>query len=55
MIDTARRTTLLVLYQLSILFGILMFPLALAARHAGIPLPMHRVIERLGTAYETAT
>ena len=54
MIDTVRRATLLVLYQFSILLGILVFPLALAARHAGVPLPMHRVIERLGSAYENA-
>lgn len=54
MIDTAYRATLLALYQFSILVGILLFPLALAARRAGLPMPMDRVIERLGAAYENA-
>lgn len=54
MIDTAYRTTLLALYQFSILLGILMLPVALAARRAGLKMPMNRVIERLGTAYENA-
>ncbi|WP_276260868.1 hypothetical protein [Haloglomus litoreum] len=54
MIDTAYRATLLALYQFSILLGILLFPLALAARRAGLRMPMDRVIERLGAAYENA-
>jgi hypothetical protein len=54
MIDTAHRALLLALYQLSILLGILLLPVALAARRAGVVLPMDRVIERLGAAYENA-
>lgn len=55
MIETAYRGTLLALYQFSILLGILLFPLALAVRRAGLRMPMDRVIERLGAAYENAT
>ncbi|MFB6172230.1 MAG: hypothetical protein ABEJ23_06830 [Haloarculaceae archaeon] len=48
------RATLFALYQLSIVVGIALLPLALVARQAGVPLPIHRVVERLGTAYERA-
>ncbi|WP_254822810.1 hypothetical protein [Haloglomus halophilum] len=54
MIDTAYRATLLALYQFSIMLGILLLPVALAVRRAGLQMPMDRVIERLGTAYENA-
>jgi hypothetical protein len=46
------RFTLFALYQLTVLFGIAMLPIALVARQAGIPLPINRLIERLHTAYE---
>lgn len=46
------RASLLALYQLSIFVGILLLPLALGARRLGIPLPIHRVIDRLETAVE---
>jgi hypothetical protein len=48
------RASLLALYQLSIFVGILLLPLALGARRLGIPLPIHRVIDRLGTAVDSA-
>lgn len=54
MIETAYRGTLLALYQFSILLGILLLPVALAARQAGLRMPMDRVIERLDEAYENA-
>jgi hypothetical protein len=49
------RATVFMLYQLSLLTGIVMLPMALAMRKAGVELPLHRVIERVGTAYEHAT
>lgn len=54
MIDSAYRATLLALYQLSIALGIALLPLALAANRLGLTLPIHRVVERLGAAYENA-
>jgi hypothetical protein len=52
MTSTVRRLTLLALYQLSIAFGILMLPVALVARQAGISVPVDEVIDRVGDAYE---
>jgi len=49
------RMTLFALYQLTVLVGIALLPVALVARRAGIPLPIHRLIERLGAAYEGNT
>ncbi|MFB6189401.1 MAG: hypothetical protein ABEI57_05925 [Halapricum sp.] len=49
------RTVLFALYQLSVLIGIALLPIALVARRAGIPLPIHRAIDRLGSAYEHST
>ena len=43
------------LYQLTLLLGIFMLPLALVARKLGIPIPVHRVVMRLDEAYERAT
>jgi hypothetical protein len=54
MLDTAHRVTLLALYQFSLLLGILLLPVALAARQAGLRMPMDTVIGRLGDAYESA-
>lgn len=45
---------LFVLYQLSLLAGILLFPLAVLTRQFGFELPIHRVVSRLGSAYEQA-
>lgn len=49
------NATLLALYQLSVLMGIVLLPVALVASRAGVVLPIHRVIDRLGNAYENAT
>jgi hypothetical protein len=46
------RGTLLALYQLSLILGIALLPIALAARQVGVELPIHRMITRLGDAYE---
>lgn len=52
MIAGVSRAVLFGAYQLSIVLGILLLPIAVAFRQIGIPLPIHRVIERTGTAYE---
>ena len=47
--------TLLVLYQISVALGIVLLPVALFVhRVGGVALPIHRVIEGLGEAYERA-
>ncbi|ELZ13352.1 hypothetical protein C477_22890 [Haloterrigena salina JCM 13891] len=38
------HATLFALYQLCILIGIVAMPLAIAARQAGVTLPIHRVL-----------
>lgn len=55
MIDRAHRATLFALYQLSIALGILLLPIALAANRVGLRLPLHRLVEGLGSRYEAAT
>jgi len=47
-----RRATLFVLYQVSLLAGILLLPIALLLRRVGVTLPVHRLVARLGTAYD---
>lgn len=48
------RAAVFVVYQVSLLVGIMLLPLALAARQVGVTLPVHRVVDRLGAAYERA-
>ncbi|MFB6353473.1 MAG: hypothetical protein ABEJ92_05250 [Halobacteriales archaeon] len=38
-------------YQLSLLVGIALLPLAVLARHGGFRLPVGRLVERTGRAY----
>ncbi|AEH37787.1 hypothetical protein [Halopiger xanaduensis] len=52
MISRVYRATLFALYQLCIVVGILAMPLAVAARQAGLSLPIHRVLENVEDAYE---
>jgi len=54
MIERAYTATLFALYQLSIAAGIVLMPLALAMRQLGVSLPIHRVVESLGMAYDEA-
>jgi hypothetical protein len=42
-------------YQIALLVGIVTFPLALIAEHAGLSLPVGRLVDRLGEAYENAS
>lgn len=46
------RATLLTLYQISLLIGIVMMPVALITRKFGVRLPIHRLILSLKGAYE---
>ena len=43
------------LYQLSLLLGIFLLPVALVAQKLGVPFPVHRVIIRLKEAYQHAS
>ncbi|OAQ53682.1 hypothetical protein HTG_05330 [Natrinema mahii] len=54
MISRAYHATLFALYQLCIVIGIVAMPLAIAARQAGLTLPIHRLIETVEGAYESA-
>ncbi|MDY6818825.1 MAG: hypothetical protein SVG88_09200 [Halobacteriales archaeon] len=46
------RAVLFAFYQLSVIIGIVMMPIALLARQSGVVLPIHRLVDRLETAYE---
>jgi hypothetical protein len=54
MISKLYRTSLLALYQLTVALGILLVPLAMAARRAGLRLPIHRLVRAADRAYENA-
>ncbi|WP_299268209.1 hypothetical protein [Halorientalis sp.] len=43
---------LFALYQLSLMLGIALMPVAFVTSRFGFTLPVHRVIDRLGAAYE---
>jgi hypothetical protein len=53
--ERAYRATLLVLYQMTLLVGIVAMPIALLADRIGLGLPIHRAVERLGEKYEQAS
>jgi len=52
MIESVTRLTVFALYQFTVLLGILLLPVALAARRLGIQLPVGELIERLDSAYD---
>lgn len=54
MMGLLQRATLFALYQTSILLGILLLPVALLARRGGVTIPIGRLVDRLGRAYENA-
>jgi hypothetical protein len=54
MFATLERTVAFALYQLSLLIGLLLLPVALLARQGGLTLPVGRLVERTGRAYESA-
>lgn len=44
---------LFVAYQLSLLTGLLLLPIAILARHVGITIPIHRLIDPVHDAYQS--
>ncbi|WP_168215908.1 hypothetical protein [Halorussus ruber] len=46
------RAILFALYQTSVAASILLLPLAIMTRQAGLTLPAHRVVKRLEQAYD---
>lgn len=51
MMQRLQRFALFACYQTAIALGILMLPVALLASRAGVRLPVHRLVQRTGTAY----
>ncbi|QPV62671.1 hypothetical protein I7X12_18390 [Halosimplex litoreum] len=49
---TLNRAIVFALYQLTLFAGILLLPLALVMRKAGISLPVHRAVSRVNETYE---
>lgn len=52
MFERLETAALFALYQTSVVLGILLLPVALLANRAGVPLPFHRVVDRVGAAYD---
>ena len=48
------RGGLFVLYQMLVVVGIVMMPVALLARRAGVNFPLARILKTVGDAYESA-
>jgi hypothetical protein len=46
------RSALFATYQLTLLLGITLLPVALVARQFGVTLPINRIVTRLADAYE---
>lgn len=55
MIERLQRTALFALYQVSVALGIVLLPVALLARRAGVVVPVHRLVERFKNAYRSHT
>jgi hypothetical protein len=51
MIRAVSRAIVLLLYQLSIITGIALLPVALVIRQVGLSLPVNRIVDRLGAVY----
>lgn len=54
MVSQVYRAFVFALYQFSIVAGIALLPVALATSRVGITLPIGRLVQRLGEAYENA-
>lgn len=50
--STINRVIVFALYQLTLLAGIALLPVALVIRKIGVTLPIHRAVDRLGEAYD---
>ena len=53
MIETVSRFTAFALYQLTVLLGIVLLPVALATRRLGVQPPVASLLDRLEAAYES--
>ena len=51
---TIHRGALFALYQLTVLAGIALLPIAMMAQRLGVPLPMGRAVEGTKAAYESS-
>ena len=49
-----RRAGLFALYQVTLALGIVLMPVALVVRRAGVALPVRRLVESIGEAYDDA-
>ncbi len=49
-----RRLALFALYQTTVALGILLLPVAVLARRAGVNLPVGRLVVTMGEAYDDA-
>ena len=49
-----RSLLLFALYQCCLLAGILLLPVAVVANRVGLPFPFHRIVGRVGAAYDRA-
>jgi|GEM_PF-838831 len=45
--------TLFALYQLSLVTGLLLLPIAVLANRVGVTIPVHRLLDRVQHAYES--
>ena len=52
MFHAMHRTATFALYQLTLALGILLMPVALLARRVGVRLPVDRIVDAAGAAYE---
>ncbi len=50
--DRLRHHALFALYQVTLVLGIVLLPLAVALARLGLRLPLHRVVGRLGDAVD---
>jgi hypothetical protein len=55
MTSRIRATALFAAYQLTVVVGILLLPVAVLARQAGLRLPLDRVLTRLSEAHTEAS
>lgn len=54
MSQTIRSIVLFAIYQLTVLLGIVLLPIAVFARRVGVPLPLGRAVDSTKAAYEAA-
>lgn len=55
MIERITRPILFGAYQLSLLIGVVLLPLAVLIGRLGVTLPVHRLVEAVSRAYDRST